>query len=483
MRCCIVPGAPYSPQRPTSSRNDPLRGPQLRQKKTVLAKLECLDNGKPIDETEWDLDDCAGPHAASWARPSSLSPPLLASSTHNLTRPCCARPPAGCFDYYADLAERLDEAEVVDVGMEEFKARVVQEPIGVVALVTPWNYPLLMACWKVAPALAAGCCAVLKPSEVCSVTCLELGQIASEVKLPNGVFNVIPGLGAECGAALVGCPGVHKVSFTGSVSTGRAISMTCASNLVPCTMELGGKSALIVFEDADVDKAVEWCMFGVFWTCGQICSATSRLLVHESIAQRFYRKLRERAEAIRIGDPTEKGVRLGALVNRGQYAKVLGHIREALEDGGTLLTGGKRPPHMARGYFVEPTVFVNVRPGHRLWRTEVFGPVLACCTFRGEEEAVRLANDSEFGLAGAVCSEDVARCERVVRALECGITWINCSQPCFCQLPWGGVKRSGFGRDLGTYGLSGYLSPKQITTYVSKDTWDWFPEEQRRAKL
>ncbi|GBF99899.1 betaine aldehyde dehydrogenase [Raphidocelis subcapitata] len=388
---------------------------KVRERKSDLARWETMDMGKPIDEAEWDMDDVAS-----------------------------------CFDYYADLAEKLDGRQYapIDVGMEEFKVAVRREPLGVVGLVTPWNYPLLMATWKVAPALAAGCCCVLKPSEAASVTCLELAAIASEAGLPAGALNVVTGLGAEAGAPLCAHPGVAKLAFTGSTATGRSVALAAARNLRPATCELGGKSALIIFEDADLDKAVEWVMFGAFWTNGQICSSTSRILVHESAAPAFCARLKERAASIRIGDPLQPGCRLGPLVNEGQYKRVMS--------------------------YVQPTVFVGVKPEMRIWREEIFGPVLSVATFSSEAEAVAAANDSEFGLAGAVISADAERCRRVAEALEVGIVWVNCSQPCFCQAPWGGIKSSGFGRELGEWGLENYLSVKQVTEYVSDKPWDWY---------
>lgn len=414
---------------------------KVRDRKSDLARWETMDMGKPIDEAEWDLDDVAS-----------------------------------CFDYYAGLAEKLDERQdtPIDVGMEEFSVKVRREPLGVVGLVTPWNYPLLMATWKVAPALAAGCCCVLKPSEIASVTCLELAGLAQEAGLPAGVFNVVTGLGQEAGAPLCAHPGVAKLAFTGSTATGRSVALAAASNLRPATCELGGKSALIIFDDADLDKAVEWVMFGAFWTNGQICSSTSRILVHSSVAPSFYSKLKARAQSIRIGDPLQPGCRMGPVVCEAQYNKVMGYVQAGIDDGAMLLTGGRRPAVCPRGFFVEPTVFTGVRPHMRIWKEEIFGPVLSVATFETEAEAVEAANDSEFGLGGAVISADMERCQRVAGALECGIVWINCSQPCFCQAPWGGIKNSGFGRELGEWGLDNYLSVKQVTTYVSPDTWDWY---------
>ncbi|CAM6108451.1 unnamed protein product [Calypogeia fissa] len=419
---------------------------KVLERKKELAQLESVDCGKPIDEAEWDMDDVAG-----------------------------------CFEYYAGLAEGLDEKQLtsVELPMEQFKCNVLKEPIGVVGLITPWNYPLLMATWKVAPALAAGCTAVLKPSETASVTCLELGSIAKEVGLPPGVLNIITGLGVPAGAPLASHPGVDKVAFTGSTNTGKSVMKSSADIIKPVTLELGGKSPIIVFEDADVEKAVEWAMFGAFWTNGQICSATSRLLIQESIAPEFLKKLGTWASSIKISNPLEKDCRLGPVVSASQYKKVLGYIKTAEEEGATLVCGGKRPQHLDKGYYLEPTVLSDVTPAMQIWREEVFGPVLTVTTFKTEEEAIKLANDTEYGLGGAVISKDDDRCQRVSEQLQAGIIWINCSQPCFCQAPWGGNKRSGFGRELGEWGLDNYLTVKQITRYISSDPWGWYPKPSK----
>mmetsp|Transcript_13639 Transcript_13639/g.29251 ORF Transcript_13639/g.29251 Transcript_13639/m.29251 type:complete len:498 (-) Transcript_13639:438-1931(-) len=414
---------------------------KIRDKKSELAKLETMDCGKPIDEAEWDMDDVAG-----------------------------------CFDYYAGLAEKLDERQdsPIDVGMADFEVKVRREPLGVVALITPWNYPLLMATWKVAPALAAGNCCILKPSELASVTCLELAAIAEEVELPAGALSVITGLGAAAGAPLSSNPKVAKVAFTGSAATGRVVATSSVNQLRPATLELGGKSALLVFDDADVEKAVEWAMFGSFWTNGQICSATSRLLLHKSIAPKFLEHLKQRAESINIGEPLEPGCRMGPVVSESQYNRVKSYVEVGVAEGAKLLTGGKRPDSLSRGYFLAPTVFVDVKPSMRIWREEIFGPVLSVMTFETEDEAIALANDCEYGLGGAVISADPDRCKRVSEALECGIVWVNCSQPCFTQAPWGGVKNSGFGRELGEWGLENFLSVKQVTKYVNPGIWEWY---------
>lgn len=422
---------------------------KLKEQKSTLAVLEALDCGKPVEEAEWDMDDVAG-----------------------------------AFDYYAGLAEDLDKRQnsPLEVGMDDFSVTIRREPLGVVALITPWNYPLLMAAWKVAPALAAGCSCILKPSEAASITCLELAAICHEAGVPPGVVNVITGLGPDAGAPLSSHPGVAKVAFTGSVATGKRVNLAAAENLRPATMELGGKSSLIVFDDAEVDKAVEWAMFGAFWTNGQICSATSRLLLHRDIAPAFLEKLKQRAESINICNPLIRGCRMGPVVNKQQYERVLSYVEAGKADGATLLTGGSRPASEPKGYFVQPTVFVDVKPSMRIWREEIFGPVLSVATFETEEEAIAAANESDYGLAGAVISADKERCRRVAEALDVGIVWVNCSQPAFVQAPWGGKKNSGFGRELGEWGLENFLSVKQVTTYLSSSIWDWY-SPQEASKL
>ncbi|XP_048229199.1 aminoaldehyde dehydrogenase 2, peroxisomal isoform X2 [Ricinus communis] len=359
---------------------------KITEKKSELAKLEAIDCGKPYDEAAWDIDDVAG-----------------------------------CFDYYAGLAEGLDAKQKAPVSlpMETFKSHVLKEPLGVVALITPWNYPLLMATWKVAPALAAGCTAILKPSELSSMTCLELGEVCREVGLPPGVLNILTGLGTEAGAPLASHPRVDKVAFTGSTATGSKIMASAAQMVKPVSMELGGKSPIVVFEDVDLDKAAEWTAFGCFWTNGQICSATSRLIVHESIANEFVDRLVKWCKNIKISDPLEEGCRLGPVVSGGQYEKILKFISTAKSEGATILFGGDRPKHLKKGFFIEPTIIIDVNTSMQIWREEVFGPVICVKTFSTEEEAIELANDTTYGLGAAVISKDLERCDRVSKVL-CG---------------------------------------------------------------
>jgi len=428
------------------------RAPYLRaiaaaitERRAELARLEVEDNGKPLPEALWDVDDAAG-----------------------------------CFAMYAELAEELDGRQERPLALPDgrFSSAVRYAPVGVAGQIIPWNYPLLMAAWKVAPALAAGATMVLKPSELTPVTALELGAIAEAVALPPGVLNVVTGTGPDAGSPLTLHPDVDKLAFTGSVATGRKVMGAAAQDIKNVSLELGGKSPFVVFGDADVEAAVEWVMFGVFWNQGQVCSATSRLLVEESLAPRLLDRLAEAARRIPIGDGLAEGTLLGPLVSRGQYEKVLGFVERAREAGIPLLTGGGRPGHLPRGYFLEPTVFVDVPVEAEIWREEVFGPVLAVRTFRDEEEALRLANESRFGLAAAVMSADLERCRRVARRLRAGIVWINCSQPTFSQAPWGGMKQSGIGRELGVWGLENYLEVQQITSYDSDQPWGWYLEGQ-----
>lgn len=413
---------------------------EIRARKATLSRLEVRDNGKPLPEAEWDIDDAAG-----------------------------------CFDYYADLARELDgrQDKVLKLPDDRFSARVIYEPTGVAGLIVPWNYPLLMAAWKVAPALAAGCTAVLKPSEFTSLTALELARISQAIHLPAGVLNVVTGLGQEAGVALTHHRGVDKLAFTGSVPTGQRVMTAAAEDIKTVSLELGGKSPFLVFDDVDIGQAVEWVMFGIFWNQGEVCSATSRLLVHEAIYDRLLEALVAAAKAIRIGGGLEEGTELGPLVSHGQHAKVSGFVDRGRRAGVRIVCGGGRPAHRPAGYFFEPTIFVDVATDSELWCEEIFGPVLVVRKFAREEEAIALANDTRFGLAAAVMSADLDRCERVARALRAGVIWVNCSQPTFTQAPWGGMKKSGIGRELGRWGLMNYLEPKQITSF-ERGTWNWY---------
>lgn len=411
----------------------------VRDRLPDLARTEVRDNGKPLPEAEWDLGDAAG-----------------------------------CFDFYAGLAEDLDgEVENITLSDDRFTANAVREPVGVAVAIIPWNYPLLMAAWKVAPALAAGCTMVLKPSEHTSLTALELGKIAEVAGLPAGVLNIVTDLGADVGQALVDDPRVDKLAFTGSVPTGARLMAAAAKDVKNISLELGGKSPFVIFADSGIEKAVEWIMFGIFWNQGQVCSATSRVLVERNLYAPLLARLVQEAGRIKIGSGLEPGTLLGPLVSELQYRKVLGFIDRAREQGATVACGGKAEG-FAKGYFVAPTVLADPALDSEAWVEEIFGPVVCIRPFDSEAEAIALANDSRFGLAAAVMSGDDARCERVAKAFRAGIVWINCSQPTFTEAPWGGYKQSGIGRELGRWGLDNYLETKQITRLVSDRPWGWY---------
>ncbi|OYW54029.1 MAG: aldehyde dehydrogenase [Hyphomicrobium sp. 32-62-53] len=413
---------------------------KIETEKQTLAELEVRDNGKPLPEALGDVSDAAY-----------------------------------CFNLYATYAEDLDrrQGEIIAVPDARFETRLTYMPSGVAGLIVPWNYPLLMAAWKVAPAIAAGCTMVLKPSEFTSLTALELARIAQDAGLPKGVLNVVTGYGSEAGARLAAHPGVRKLAFTGSVATGVNVAVAAARDIKSVSLELGGKSPIIVFDDADLEQVVEWVMFGIFWNQGQVCSATSRLIVQRSLAPRLIERLVAEAAKITIGDGMGAGVLLGPLVSKPQYDKVVGYIAEGQREA-KLVCGGKRPPGFDAGYFIEPTIFVDVPPQARIWKEEIFGPVLSVAAFDTEAEALHLANDTEFGLAAAVMSSDLDRAERVAGQLEAGVVWINCSQPNFLEPPWGGIKKSGVGRELGLWGLNNFLEPKQTTRYTSSEPWGWY---------
>ncbi len=415
---------------------------EMERRLDDLARLEVLDNGKPLPEARWDIEDCVG---------------ILRMN--------------------ATLAEELDAKQGTEIELDDdqFRSYVYYEATPIAGLITPWNYPLLMAMMKVAPAIAAGSTILLKPAQVCSLTCLELGDIANAAGLPAGVLNILTGSGSKIGAAIVEHPDIAKISFTGSNPVGSGIAKAGAKNVKNVTLELGGKSPIIVFDDADIDKAVEWVMFGIFWNQGQICSGTSRLLVQNKIADKFLERLEAATKSIVIGDGMDEGVKLGPLVSKEQFDTVMKYI-EIGKSEATLLFGGQRPAHLNSGFFVEPVVFSDVPTDARIWKEEIFGPVLAVQRFETEEEAIAEANNSEFGLGAAVIGKDEARNLRIARSFEAGIVWINCSQPAFTEAPWGGMKRSGVGRENGDWGMHNFLETKQVTSYVSEKNWGWYSD-------
>lgn len=401
---------------------------QLGLRREALVELQIRNNGKPRHEAEADIDDAAA-----------------------------------TFTYYANLAATLDERQ--DAGVElsapGFAARLRYEALGVVGLIVPWNFPLVTSAWKIAPALAAGCTVVLKTSEITPLAELEYGAIAHALGLPPGVLNILGGDG-EAGRALCLHPGIDKLSFTGSTAVGSEVMRAAASRCRPVTLELGGKSPIVVFDDCDLEQAVEWIIAGICWNAGQMCSATSRLLVQESIADDLYARLASAMQRLHVGDARAGDVDMGPITSQSQWRKIQSYFSVARDEGLTCLAGGQI--QQRSGWFVFPTLYADVPAHSRLWKEEIFGPVICARRFTDEAEAIRLANDCDYGLVATVVSADRKRAGRVADALEVGYVWINSAQTVFVETSWGGTKSSGTGRELGPWGLAAYQSVKHIAS-------------------
>ncbi|MBO0850758.1 MAG: aldehyde dehydrogenase family protein [Pseudonocardia sp.] len=369
---------------------------------------------------------------------------------------------AGNADKLTGESKPLDRDDMVDF--------TTREPIGVAALITACNSPLSQLANKLAPALAAGNTAVVKPSEHASASTLEFARLCEEIGIPSGVVNVVTG-GVETGTALTSDPRVGKISFTGGVDTARAVAANAAANIVPCVFELGGKSANIIFPDADLDRAVVGAVSGIFAAGGQTCIAGSRLLVHERIYDEVVAALAERASAIRLGDPMDPNTDMGPIAHRAQYESVLARIEEALADGARLVAGGADGPG---GLFIPPTVFADVESGMRLAQHEVFGPVLAVLRFHDEEDAVHIANDTPYGLASGIWTSDITRAHRIGKRLNAGTVWVNTYRTSAAQAPFGGVGLSGYGRERGTDALLEYTRTKNTMIDLSATSRDPF---------
>ncbi|MFC4597335.1 aldehyde dehydrogenase family protein [Cohnella hongkongensis] len=411
----------------------------LEIRKDDFVKMETLNNGKPLREAEFDVNDAIA-----------------------------------CFRYYAGIATK-PHGQSYEVS-DPVQAFVVREPIGVCAQIIPWNYPLLMAAWKLAPALAAGNAVVFKPAELTPLSAVHLFRAFHDAGFPAGAANLVLGPGATVGQTLAAHGDVDKIAFTGGTATGRQIMQAAAGNLKKISLELGGKNPNIVFADADFEAAVEYALFGIFANSGQVCAAGSRLLLEETIYDKFINRLAERTKSIVVGDGMAEGTEMGPLISEAHLNKVLNYVEIGKAEGATLLCGGARltGDKYAGGYFMEPTIFTDATSDMRIVKEEIFGPVLVVQTFKDEEEAVRMANDTIYGLAGAVFTTDGAKAQRVIRKLRAGITWINTYHPTYNEAPWGGYKQSGIGRELGTFGFEEYTEVKQVNTNLQVSPLGWY---------
>ncbi|SHG81833.1 aldehyde dehydrogenase family protein [Ornithinibacillus halophilus] len=378
------------------------------------------------------------------------------------------------FRYYASLLN-TSTGQTYEAS-DDIQTVIIKEPMGVAGLIVPWNFPLLMSVWKIAPALAAGNSIVLKPAEITPMTAVKVFELIDQTSLPKGVANLLMGAGSVVGQTISESNDVNVVSFTGSTEVGRNIMQAATGNLKKISLELGGKSPNIIFADADLDTAIDYAMYGIYMGSGQVCSSGSRVLVQEDIYDTFIEKFVEGIKKIRVGPGNDENSEMGAIVSKKHMESILEYIRIGKEEGAHLACGGNRIERdgMEKGFFIEPTVFVDVDSDMRIVQEEIFGPVVVIQKFNDEAEAIKLANDTVFGLAGAVFSRDQNKAMRIIKKVRAGITWINTYHLTNIQAPWGGYKQSGIGRSLGTYGLDEYQETKQINISTQPQPIGWF---------
>ncbi|PWT82382.1 MAG: betaine-aldehyde dehydrogenase [Acidobacteria bacterium] len=413
----------------------------IEQNAAELAELETLDNGKPIRESQFvDL-------------------PQVAEN----------------FEYFAGWATKI-EGETIPVPGKMFNY-TLREPVGVCGQIIPWNFPLLMAAWKVAPALAAGNTVVLKPAEQTPVTAMELGKLIQEAGFPEGVVNIVPGYGETAGAALASHPGINKIAFTGSTEVGKIIARAAAENLTKVSLELGGKAPNIVFADADLEQAVNGAMMGIFFNQGQVCCAGSRLFVEEDVKDQFLSKLKDKAQKIVVGDPMDKSTQMGPQVSEEQLGRISNYVSIGRAEGAAVYCGGEPPKldgALQGGYFFQPTILNDVKNQMRVAQEEIFGPVVSVLGFKDEDDLIRQANETIYGLSAGIWTRDITRAHRFAREIKAGVVWINTFNMFNAASPFGGYKQSGYGREMGKHALELYTQIKSVWVDLSGKPIGWF---------